>query len=67
MAVKSISFGSPHVRCTPMRRTCGEHDELMKTIPFGIPFGVHFTAPFFRYDELDLELDTNEETVQVSD
>lgn len=43
--------------------TCGEHDELMKTIPFG----VHFTAPFFRYDELDLELDTNEETVQVSD
>ena len=24
MGVNSISFGSPHVRCTPMGRTCGE-------------------------------------------
>ena len=30
MAVNSISSGSPHVRCTPMGRTCGEPDEIKK-------------------------------------
>ena len=32
MAVNSISFGSPHVRCTPMgvHRTCGEPNEIKK-------------------------------------
>ncbi len=26
-----ISSGSPHVRCTPMGRTCGEPDEIELT------------------------------------
>ena len=30
MAANSISSGSPHVRCTPMGRTCGEPDEIKK-------------------------------------
>ncbi len=30
MAVNPISSGSPHVRCTPMGRTCGEPDEIKK-------------------------------------
>ena len=30
MAVNSISSGPPHVRCTPMGRTCGEPDETKK-------------------------------------
>ena len=28
MGVNPISSGSPHVRCTPMGRTCGEPDEI---------------------------------------
>ena len=30
MGVNPISSGSPHVRCTPMGRTCGEPDEIKK-------------------------------------
>ena len=30
MGVNSISVGSPHVRCTPMGRTCGEPNEIKK-------------------------------------
>ena len=30
MGDNSISSGSPHVRCTPMGRTCGEPDEIKK-------------------------------------
>jgi len=35
MGVNSISFGSPRVRCTPMRAlsTCGEPDEIKKNTP----------------------------------
>ena len=29
--VNPISSGSPHVRCTPMGRTCGKPDEIKKT------------------------------------
>ena len=41
MAVNPISSRSPHVRCTPMGRTCGEPDEIKK-----IPHPKYFTALF---------------------
>ena len=46
MAVNSISFGSPHVRCAPMgaRRTCGDPTctEVRETTPRSLFFfGFH--------------------------
>ena len=43
MAVNSISFGSPHVRCTPMgvHRTCGEPNEIKCGEPNEIKKNTH--------------------------
>ena len=41
------SSGSPHVRCTPMGRTCGEPDESGLTA-----MGVKSNGPRHRYDDL---------------
>ena len=42
----SISFGSPHVRCTPMGRTCGEPGEIKKnTHPKNITAPKHDDVP----------------------
>ena len=51
MGAKSISPGSPHVRCTPMRAlsTCGEPDEIKKhTHPKHITAPLHAQAPGTR-------------------
>ena len=43
MAVESVSFGSPHVQCTPMGRWCGEPNEINLV---NNPHFDCFTAPF---------------------
>ena len=59
MGVNPISSGSPHVRCNPMGRTCGEPDEIKKhTHPRCI------ATALFRGEQLD-ELHIADDTVVV--
>ena len=49
MAVKSISFGSPHVRPMGVHRTCGEPSEIKKKMAH------HPLSFILRHDRLCLQ------------
>ena len=44
-----ISSGSPHVRCTPMGRTCGEPNEIELPAAHGLSYRSPFRYPSARY------------------
>ena len=61
MAVNPISSGSPHVRCTPMGRTCGGPDETKKNA-----HPKYITALFGHQDTVTLNVEAVPYNVEIT-